>query len=95
MAICAPSEKFLNMAGPLAMGLGVVFVANIGSFFFPPNMAIGAGNYAPWNKTLIRLGLYSIVLYGGLILFSAFLLYDTQRIVKVAERPTKFDPINA
>jgi FtsH-binding integral membrane protein len=41
-AICAPSEKFLMMGGPLSMGLGVVFAANIGSFFFPPHTALGA-----------------------------------------------------
>ncbi|KAI1728268.1 inhibitor of apoptosis-promoting bax1 domain-containing protein [Ditylenchus destructor] len=84
-AICAPSEKFLNMAGPLAMGLGVVFVANIGSFFFPPHTALGAG-------------LASVVVYGGLILFSAFLLYDTQKIIRAAETTPQgggFDPINA
>ncbi|CAD5217168.1 unnamed protein product [Bursaphelenchus xylophilus] len=71
-AMCAPSEKFLMMGGPLAMGLGVVFVANIGSFFFPPHTALGAS-------------LASVVVYGGLILFSMFLLYDTQRIIKKAE----------
>lgn len=71
-AISAPSEKFLMMTGPLAMGLGVVFVANIGTFFLPPGSALGAG-------------LASIVVYGGLILFSMFLLHDTQRVVKLAE----------
>jgi len=71
-AICAPSEKFLNMAAPLSMGLGVVFAANIGSFFFHPSTALGAS-------------LASVVVYGGLILFSAFLLYDTQRIIRRAE----------
>uniref|UniRef100_A0A1I7UFL2 Growth hormone-inducible transmembrane protein n=1 Tax=Caenorhabditis tropicalis TaxID=1561998 RepID=A0A1I7UFL2_9PELO len=96
-AITAPSEKFLMMSGPLAMGLGVVFMANIGTFFLPPGSALGAS-------------LASVVIYGGLILFSAFLLYDTQRLVKVAEmHPHKsmyggagdslhirsFDPINA
>ncbi|EGT44281.1 hypothetical protein CAEBREN_00910 [Caenorhabditis brenneri] len=97
-AITAPSEKFLMMSGPLAMGFGVVFMANIGTFFLPPGSAIGAS-------------LASIVIYGGLILFSAFLLYDTQRLVKTAEmHPHKsqltqfngeslyirpFDPINA
>lgn len=64
-AICAPSEKFLMMSGPLAMGLGVVFAANIGSFFFHPGTALGAS-------------LAAIVVYGGLILFSGFLLFDTQ-----------------
>ena len=43
LAMSAPSEKFLNMGAPLAMGLGVVFVANIGAFFFPPGTALGAG----------------------------------------------------
>ncbi|CAI4224340.1 unnamed protein product [Auanema sp. JU1783] len=93
-AITAPSEKFLMMSGPLAMGLGVVFVANIGSFFLPPGSALGAG-------------LASIVIYGGLILFSAFLLYDTQKVIKRAEMhphpgqsfgvvaAPAFDPINA
>uniref|UniRef100_A0A0N5AF69 Growth hormone-inducible transmembrane protein n=1 Tax=Syphacia muris TaxID=451379 RepID=A0A0N5AF69_9BILA len=71
-AVTAPSERFLNMAGPLAMGLGVVFVANIGTFFLPPTSVAGAS-------------LASIVIYGGLILFSAFLLHDTQRVVKQAE----------
>lgn len=89
--MCAPSEKFLYMGGPLAMGLGVVFVSSIGTMFFPASSAFGAG-------------LYSISLYGGLLLFSGFLLYDTQRIIAQAERyPTSpglygvkpYDPINA
>uniref|UniRef100_A0A8R1V3Y2 Growth hormone-inducible transmembrane protein n=1 Tax=Pristionchus pacificus TaxID=54126 RepID=A0A8R1V3Y2_PRIPA len=97
VAMTAPSDKFLMMGGPLAMGLGVVFVANIGQFFLPPGSALGAG-------------LASIVVYGGLILFSAFLLYDTQRVVKHATMHPQpgqyggygyeghigsFDPINA
>lgn len=43
VAMTAPSDKFLMMGGPLAMGLGVVFVANIGQFFLPPGSALGAG----------------------------------------------------
>lgn len=91
IAVCAPSEQFLYMGGPLAMGLGVVFAASLGSMFLPPTTALGAG-------------LYSVSLYGGLLLFSAFLLYDTQRIVAQAERyPANpelygvrpYDPINA
>lgn len=87
VAVCAPSEKFLNMGGPLAIGFGAVFAASLGSMFLPPTTALGAG-------------LYSVALYGGLVLFSAFLLYDTQRIVHSAEvhplyasRP--YDPVNA
>ena len=31
IAVCAPSEKFLNMGGPLAIGLGVVFASSLGN----------------------------------------------------------------
>lgn len=53
-------------------------------------------------------GLASVVVYGGLILFSAFLLHDTQRVIKMAQGypvgdrfgannglVRKYDPINA
>ena len=30
MAMCAPSEKFLNMGAPLGVGLGLVFVSSLG-----------------------------------------------------------------
>ncbi|XP_055874996.1 growth hormone-inducible transmembrane protein-like [Biomphalaria glabrata] len=88
VAVCAPSEKFLNMGGLLGAGLGVVFVASLGSSFFPPTTALGAS-------------LYSISIYGGLVLFSLFLLYDTQRVIKAAEHHSDsysgrpFDPVNA
>jgi len=32
VAACAPSEKFLNMGGPLAIGLGVVFASSLGEY---------------------------------------------------------------
>merc|ERR1712037_1094056 len=72
VAVCAPSDKFLYMGGPLAMGLGVVFCASIASNFLPPTTALGAG-------------MYSIAVYGGLVLFGAFLLYDTQKVIHKAE----------
>ena len=55
--------------------------------FLPPTTAMGAS-------------LYSISIYGGLILFSMFLLYDTQKIIKRAEThplyaAVPFDPVNA
>ena len=55
--------------------------------FLPPTTAMGAG-------------LYSISIYGGLVLFSMFLLYDTQKVIQRAEKhpvysAQKFDPINA
>jgi FtsH-binding integral membrane protein len=87
VAVCAPSDKFLYMGGPLAIGLGVVFASSLAGMFLPPTTALGAG-------------LYSLSLYGGLLLFSGFLLYDTQKIIKRAEmypvyasRP--FDPVNS
>jgi len=88
VAACAPSDKFLYMGGPLAMGLGVVFCASLGSAFLPPTSALGAG-------------MYSVAMYGGLLLFGAFLLYDTQKIIHRAERhpnyygAAPYDPINA
>ena len=59
VAVCAPSDKFLYMGGPLAMGLGLVFCASIGSAFLPPTTALGAG-------------MYSIAIYGGLVLVSIY-----------------------
>ncbi|EDW75080.1 uncharacterized protein Dwil_GK19984 [Drosophila willistoni] len=87
IAVCAPNDKFLYMGGPLAIGLGVVFASSLASMWLPPTTALGAG-------------LASMSLYGGLLLFSGFLLYDTQRLVRKAEiHPqyayTPFDPINA
>merc|ERR1712203_570678 len=71
--------------GPLAMGFGVVFMASIGSAFLPP--------------TTLGAGLYSISLYGGLVLFSGFMLYNTQKIIHRAENHSKYsmqkyDPVN-
>uniref|UniRef100_A0A1A9V6J6 Growth hormone-inducible transmembrane protein n=1 Tax=Glossina austeni TaxID=7395 RepID=A0A1A9V6J6_GLOAU len=87
IAVCAPSDKFLYMGGPLAIGLGVVMASSLAGIWLPPTTALGAG-------------LASMSLYGGLLLFSGFLLYDTQRIVRIAEvypeyTPIPFDPVNA
>ncbi|XP_013182894.1 growth hormone-inducible transmembrane protein [Amyelois transitella] len=87
IAVCAPSGEFLNLRAPLAMGLGAVFAASLAGMFLPPTSALGAG-------------LYSLSLYGGLIVFSGFLLYDTQAIIKRAEMHPKYgmqpyDPINS
>lgn len=86
VAACAPSDRFLHMGGPLAIGLGIIFASSLANMWLPPTTAIGAG-------------LASMSLYGGLILFSGFLLYDTQRIVKAAESYpehgyARYDPIN-
>ena len=98
-AACAPSERYLYMSGPLAIGLGVVFVAsigtntnytcisiyhnysNVGGMFASPVSAVGAG-------------LHAIYMYGGLVLFGGFVLYDTQRIIHSAEKSNNYDPVN-
>lgn len=86
LAVCAPSDKFLYMGGPLAMGLGVVFISSIGTWFLPATTVIGSA-------------MYSVAMYGGLALFGAFLLYDTQKIIYRAEQHPvyaghPYDPIN-
>ncbi len=35
VAMCAPSEKFLSLGGPLAVGFGVVFASSLGESFSP------------------------------------------------------------
>ena len=57
-----------------------------GTWFLPPTTALGAG-------------FYSVAMYGGLVLFGMFLLYDTQKIIKRAEtHPVyaiePYDPVN-
>lgn len=86
IAVCAPSERFLVTTAPLSIGLGAVVASSIGSMFLPPTSRLG-------------LGLYGITLYGGLIVFSGLLLYDTQKTIKKAElhpaySMAPYDPIN-
>jgi len=86
-ALVAPTDRFVNGAGWLSMGLGVVVAASVGTWFLPPTTMLGAG-------------IYSIALYGGLVVFGAFMLYDTKRVIRAAEtHPVfgvkPFDPINA
>ena len=50
-------------------------------------------------NTALGAGMYSIAVYGGLVLFGMFLLYDTQKIVKRAEThpvyaAQPYDPVN-
>ncbi|ODM98056.1 Growth hormone-inducible transmembrane protein [Orchesella cincta] len=75
------------MTAGVVGGLSAIACCAPRSMFVPATTALGAG-------------LYSMSLYGGLLLFSGFLLYDTQRIIKYAETVPpnsvhKYDPINA
>lgn len=86
IAVCAPSERFLLSSAPLTMALGAVVASSIGSMFLPPTTRIG-------------MGLLGISMYGGLLVFSGLLLYDTQKTIKKAEThsplaPVPYDPIN-
>lgn len=87
--MCAPvAEVWPNSEQQIdTVTLNTVVHSSPGSMFLPPTSAFGAG-------------LYSVAVYGGLVLFGMFLLYDTQLVVKRAETVpfygvTKYDPINA
>ena len=90
VALCAPSETFLDWAAPLAACLGVVLVSALGSVFVPTSGVVG-------------LTMYSTSTYGGLVLYGMYLLHDVHAIIKKAEthpfnhdsKHDRFDPINA
>lgn len=58
VAVCAPSDKFLYMGGPLAIGLGVVFAASMGSMFLPPTTVYDDASLILIQFLLINLGLF-------------------------------------
>jgi len=89
IAITAPSDKFLYGGGVLGMGFATLFVTNIASMFAP---------------AVAQPFMVNIVAYGGVILFSGFILHYTQGLVNRAKaippdsdvagvRPN-FDPVN-
>ena len=71
VAASSPSDRFLAMGGPLAIGLGLVVVASLGSAMFPATATGGV--------------LSAISLYGGTGVFGAFVLYDTSKIIHTAK----------
>lgn len=84
----APSERFMYLGGYVGICLGTVLASSVGSMFYPVLTVIGEDIY---SKSLI----------GGLLILSAFILYDTQRVLSKAQAlpenalQEKFDPINA
>jgi len=82
-AMAARSDQFLSLGMPLCMGLGVIMISSIGRLFMP----------AHWFVATTVMD--NIVLYGGTIVFSGFVLYDTQKIVQLAKFQRDFDPVNA
>jgi len=69
VAINARSDTFLYMGGPLFIGLNVVVLASLARMFFP----VGGAAF-----TLVS----NVSLYGGLGVFSLFMLFDTQRALE-------------
>jgi growth hormone-inducible transmembrane protein len=69
----AKSETFMNMGGVLMCGLGVLVAASLAPMVLPRMM------------TVQRLSvLEHVTAYGGVGLFSMFILYDTQKVRLVA-----------
>ena len=75
------------MGAPLDMGLDLIFVFSLAPGFLPPTMVAVAT-------------VYSVAIYGRLVPFSMFLMYDMQESIKCAEvvpvyTVQKYDPINS
>lgn len=66
----AKSDQYLYLGGPLLAGVTVVALAGLAPMILPARIASRA--LAP---------LEAISLYGGLAVFSGFVLYDTQKIL--------------
>jgi len=72
-ALKAKKQSWLTIGGPLMSGLALVFLASVGSLIFP---LVGITNPAFLSA------LYNINIYGGVVLFSLFIAYDTQRMIE-------------
>lgn len=86
----APSNEYMKMQGPMAMCAGAILIAAIASPFFNPVSGPGGA-------------IFSIVLWGGLVLAGAGVFMSTQRMIHTAEahpapsvyQTRAFDPVNA
>lgn len=76
----APNAQFLKWKAPLAAGLTALTIASTVAWFFP--------------ATAFAYGVSRVSLYGGLAIFSGYLLYDSQRLYEQAKDQNKeFYPI--
>jgi hypothetical protein len=57
------------------------------------NSPFAGGMFAAPGGALFS-GLHAIYMYGGLVLFGGYLLYDTQKIIHHSERDAAYDPVN-
>ncbi|KAA1131271.1 hypothetical protein PGTUg99_028639 [Puccinia graminis f. sp. tritici] len=82
----AKNDRFLYIGGPLLAGVSVVALSSLAPLVLPATAA----------RTLMVTE--SISLYGGLAVFSGFVLYDTQKILNhgllVEQGRMKPDPVN-
>ncbi|GAA5898354.1 uncharacterized protein JCM6883_000998 [Sporobolomyces salmoneus] len=69
----AKSEQYLWLGGPLLAGLGVVICSSLAPMIMP-RMSLRA-----------LTTLESVGAYGGTAVFSGFILYDTQKVIKHAQ----------
>lgn len=67
VAMCAPSEKFLNMGAPLGVGLGLVFVSSLGKplCFDSWFLVCDVQNHLRYSGFLLE-GKYLVIFKSGL-----------------------------
>lgn len=83
----AKQDNYLYLGGPLLAGVTVVALSSLAPMVLP----VTAMRTLAWTE--------AISLYGGLAVFSGFMLYDTQRILKEARFAAmglhKLDPVGS
>uniref|UniRef100_A0A915CZI7 Growth hormone-inducible transmembrane protein n=1 Tax=Ditylenchus dipsaci TaxID=166011 RepID=A0A915CZI7_9BILA len=67
----APSDHYMKISGPVGMALGTIMVANLGRLYFPPQAVLSAG-------------MHQAVVAALVLAFSAFILYNNQRVTNMA-----------